>query len=211
MLRLKAYHLLLAGTVSGLVLTSFQPAFAQQAAETELKPVVVEGSQAGAAEDGSGVGAVKGVVAKKSRTGAKTATELKEIPQSVSVVGREQMDLQSPQKIDEALRYVPGVNPSTYGTDADTDWIFVRGFQADQAGVFLDGLSFYQTGFGTFLMDPFLLERIEVVKGPSSSLYGGGNPGGFLDYVSKRPGERHRSDDDGRQHQSARPRRTALG
>lgn len=193
MLRLKAYHLLLAGTVSGLALASFQPAFAQQAAETELKPVVVEGSQAGGAEDDSGVGAVKGVVAKKSRTGSKTATELKDIPQSVSVVGREQMDLQSPQKIDESLRYVPGVNPSTYGTDADTDWLFVRGFQADQAGIFLDGLSFYQTGFGTFLMDPFFLERIEVVKGPSSALYGGGNPGGFLNYVSKRPGERHRS------------------
>ena len=60
-------------------------------------------------------------------------------------------------------------------------------------GIFLDGLSFYQTGFGTFLMDPFLLERIEVVKGPSSALYGGGNPGGFINYVSKRPGEHYRT------------------
>ena len=193
MLRLKAHHLLLAGTVSGLVLAACQPAFAQQAAETELKPIVVEGGQAGGAEDNSGIGKVKGVVARKSRTGSKSATEIKDIPQSVSVVGREQMDMQSPQKIDEALRYVPGVNPSTYGTDADTDWVFVRGFQADQTGIFLDGLSFYQTGFGTFLMDPFFLERIEVVKGPSSALYGGGNPGGFINYVSKHPGERYRT------------------
>lgn len=193
MLRLKAHHLLLAGTASGLALAMLQPAFAQQAAETELSPIVVEGGQTGGAEDKSGVGKVKGVVAKTSRTGSKTATEIKDIPQSVSVVGREQMDMQSPQKIDEALRYVPGVNPSTYGTDSDTDWIFVRGFQADQSGIFLDGLSFYQTGFGTFLMDPYFLERIEVVKGPSSALYGGGNPGGFINYVSKRPGERYRS------------------
>lgn len=192
MLRLKAHHLLLAGTVSGLALAMIQPAFAQEGAETELTAIVVEGGQAGGGEDDSGVGKVKGVVAKSSRTGSKTATEVKDIPQSVSVVGREQMDMQSPQKIDEALRYVPGVNPSTYGTDADTDWIFVRGFQADQTGIFLDGLPFYQTGFGTFLMDPFFLERIEVVKGPSSALYGGGNPGGFINYVSKRPGERHR-------------------
>ncbi|MBN9073096.1 MAG: TonB-dependent siderophore receptor [Rhizobiales bacterium] len=190
MSRLKARHLLLAGA-SGLALAASQPAFAQQAAETELRPVLVEGRQA-RSEDDSGVGEVKGVVAKKSRTGSKTATEIKEIPQSVSVVGREQIDMQSPQNLDEALRYVPGVNPSTYGTDSDTDWVFVRGFQADQTGVFLDGLSFYQTGFGTFLMDPFFLERIEVVKGPSSALYGGGNPGGFINYVSKRPGERHR-------------------
>lgn len=189
MLRLKMHHLLLAGTASGLALAMLQPAFAQQADETALTPVVVEGGQA---EGGGGVGKVEGVVARTSRTGSKTPTAIRDIPQSVSVVGREQMEMQAPQKIDEALRYVPGVNPSTYGTDSDTDWLFLRGFQADQSGVFLDGLSFYQTGFGTFLMDPFFLERIEVVKGPSSALYGGGNPGGFVNYVSKRPGERHR-------------------
>lgn len=186
-------RLLLAGTFFGVAVSAAHHAAAQEPA-VQLQEVVVEGESQGGqgTEDASGVGKVNGVVAKKSRTGSKTATDIKEIPQSVSVVGREQMDLQSPQKIDEALRYVPGVNPSTYGTDADTDWLFIRGFQADQSGVFLDGLSFYQTGFGTFLMDPFFLERIEVVKGPSSALYGGGNPGGFVNYVSKRPGERVR-------------------
>lgn len=164
-------------------------AVAQDSA-TRLDEIRVEQGGESAAE--TGIEPVKGVVAKSSRTGSKTATAIKDIPQSVSVVGREQMAMQSPQKIDEALRYVPGVNPSTFGTDSDTDWIFLRGFQADQTGIFLDGLSFYQTGFGTFLMDPFFLERIEVVKGPSSALYGGGNPGGFINYVSKRPGERHR-------------------
>lgn len=183
------FRAFLAGGVAAMAMIQPLTAHAQQAGTVELGEVVVEG-QGG--EGGSGVGTVKGVVAKKTRTGSKTATELKEIPASVSVVGKEQMYLQSPQKVDEALRYVPGVNPSTYGTDADTDWIYLRGFQADQSGIFLDGLSFYQTGFGTFLMDPFFLERIEVVKGPSSALYGGGNPGGFINYVSKRPGERVR-------------------
>lgn len=177
---------IIAGTVSILAILTGQ-AIAQ---DIQLEPIVVQGE--GSGEDASGVGEVKGVVAKKTRTGSKSAADLNEIPQSVSVVGREQMDMQSPQKIDEAVRYVPGVVSSTYGTDADTDWLFIRGFQADQTGVLLDGLPFYQTGFGTFLMDPFFLERIEVVKGPSSSLYGGGNPGGFFNYVSKRPGERHR-------------------
>lgn len=181
----------LAGAVSALALLAPLAAHAQEPT-TQLEEVVVDGQGQNGTEDNSGVGEVQGVVAKKSRTGSKTATDIKEIPQSVSVVGREQMELQSPQKIDEALRYVPGVNPSTYGTDSDTDWLYIRGFQADQTGVFLDGLSFYQTGFGTFLMDPFFLERIEVVRGPSSALYGGGNPGGLVNYVSKRPGERHR-------------------
>ncbi len=176
------------GTVS--ILAVLTGVAAAQEATVVLPELIVEGEADG--EDGTGVDPVRGVVATTSRTGSKTATDIKDIPQSVSVVGREQMDMQSPQKVDEALRYTPGVNASTYGTDSDTDWLFIRGFQADQSGVFLDGLSFYQTGFGTFLMDPFLLERIEVVKGPSSALYGGGNPGGFVNYVSKRPGERHR-------------------
>ncbi|MCJ8150917.1 TonB-dependent siderophore receptor [Shinella sedimenti] len=178
---------LICGTAVSAMATAWS-ASAQDRA-TQLEEVRVE---QGAQNVDIGIEPVKGVVAKTSRTGSKTASELRDIPQSVSVVGRNQMEMQSPQKIDEALRYVPGVNPSTYGTDSDTDWIFIRGFQADQTGVFLDGLSFYQTGFATFLMDPFFLERIEVVKGPSSALYGGGNPGGFINYVSKRPGERHR-------------------
>lgn len=177
----------------GVAAVAMLSAASASAQNVNLEEVVVESGEGQAAGEGaSGVAPVKGVVAKKTRLGSKAPADIKTIPQSVSVVGKEQMYLQSPQKIDEALRYTPGVNPSTYGTDADTDWLYIRGFQADQTGVFLDGLSFYQTGFGTFLMDPFFLERIEVVKGPSSALYGGGNPGGFVNYVSKRPGERVR-------------------
>ena len=161
--------------------------FAQDAeGTTRLEEVRVEQGDPNAVAD-TGVEPVRGVVAKTTRTGSKAATDLNEIPQSVSVVGREQIDDQSSQKVDEALRYVAGVNASTYGTDSDTDWLFIRGFQADQTGVFLDGLSLFQTGFGTFLVDPFFLERIEVIKGPSSALYGGANPGGFVNFVSKRP------------------------
>lgn len=158
-------------------------AFAQERA-TQLEEVRVE---QGAERADTGIEPVKGLVAKTTRAGSKAATKINEIPQSVTVVGREQIDAQSPQKVDEALRYVAGVNASTYGTDADTDWLFIRGFQAEQSGIFLDGLSLYQSGFGTFLIDPFFLERMDVVKGPSSALYGSGNPGGFVDLISKRP------------------------
>ena len=185
-------RLALACGTAAIALLAPMGALAQDSGEaTRLEEIQVEQGNGGETRK-TGVEPVRGVVAKSTRSGSKSATALTAIPQSVTVVGRQQMEMQSPQKVDEALRYAPGVNPSTYGTDADTDWVFIRGFQADQSGVFLDGLSFYQTGFGTFLMDPFFLERIEVVKGPSSALYGGGNPGGFLNYVSKRPGERHR-------------------
>lgn len=181
-----ALRLALACGTAAIALLAPLASFAQDAdGATRLEEVRVD--QGEGEGDTKGIDPVQGIVARSTRTGTKSATALTEIPQSVSVVGREQIDAQSPQKIDEALRYVAGVNASTYGTDSDTDWLFIRGFQADQTGVFLDGLSLYQTGFGTFLVDPFFLERIEVIKGPSSALYGGANPGGFVNFVSKRP------------------------
>jgi iron complex outermembrane receptor protein len=129
----------------------------------------------------------QGSAALLTTSGSKLAVPVTELPQSVSLVTRQQLDQYPGAKADEALRYSAGVNPSTYGTDADTDWLYVRGFQADQAGVFLDNLPLYQTAFGTFLIDPFLLERVEILKGPASVLYGGANVGGIVNYVSKRP------------------------
>ncbi|SEQ60188.1 iron complex outermembrane recepter protein [Devosia sp. YR412] len=129
----------------------------------------------------------------RTTAGSKLAVAVTKVPQSVSVVSRQQLDQYPGAKADEVLRYTSGVNPSTYGTDADTDWLYVRGFQADQTGVLLDDLPLYQTGFGTFLVDPFMLEQVEVLKGPASVLYGGANVGGVVNFVSKRPtGERLR-------------------
>ncbi len=90
-------------------------------------------------------------------------------------------------KVDEALRYTPGVLSAPFGTDPDTDWFYIRGFDAAQTGLFLDGLPLFSFGFGNFQIDPFMLERIEVLKGPASVLYGGSNPGGIINLISKRP------------------------
>lgn len=164
-----------------LLTTALVPAGASLAhAQTiALGEIVVE-----AEGEGEGQG---GYAAVETTAGSKLAIAITELPQSVSVVTREQLDQHPGAKADETLRYSAGVNASTYGTDADTDWLYVRGFQADQSGVFLDNLPLYQTGFGTFIVDPFLLERIEVLKGPASVLYGGANVGGIVNYVGKRP------------------------
>lgn len=129
-------------------------------------------------------------------SGSKLGVAPARVPQSVSVLNRAQLDTVpggNTGKIDEALRYSSGVNTQTYGTDSDTEWYFIRGFQADQTGVLLDELPLYQSSFGTFLVDPYLLESVEVLKGPASVLYGGANVGGIVNMTSKRPtGERLR-------------------
>jgi iron complex outermembrane recepter protein len=158
-------------------------AFAQ-AQPIALGEIVVEADEAG----------TPGAATVQTTAGSKLPIAVTRVPQSVSVVDRQQLDeLPGTAKLDETLRYSAGVNAGTYGTDADTDWYFIRGFQAEQTGMFLDGLPLYQTGFGTFLTDPFLLDRVEVLKGPASVLYGGANVGGIVNMVSKRPtGERLR-------------------
>lgn len=135
----------------------------------------------------SATGPVNGFVASDTTTGSKAPTAIKDIPQFVSVVGRDEIDTQGAQKADEALRYTSGVFTQPFGMDTDTNWFFIRGFDATQKGTYLDGLQIYNHAFGAFYIDSFALERIEVLKGPASVLYGGSNPGGIINYVSKRP------------------------
>ncbi|GAK73058.1 putative ferrichrome-iron receptor [Agrobacterium rubi TR3 = NBRC 13261] len=171
------------GTAFLALITPIAAQAQNAAGATVLEPIVVQG-QGG----DSATGPVDGYVAKKTGTGSKTDTPVKDIPQSVSVVGRQEMnDRGAVTKIDEVLRYTPGVNTEPFGVDADTDWFYIRGFEATQTGVFLDGLNLFGYGFGAFQMNAYGLERVEVLKGPASVLYGGANPGGIVQLISKRP------------------------
>lgn len=182
-------------TTHGRILAGAAIALAMPMAEASaqsavsLSPLVVS---APAAEETS-TDPVTGYVAKTTATGAKTDTPVTEVPQSVSVIGREEMDDRGATKIDEALRYTPGVFAQPFGPDSDTNWLFIRGFQATATGTYQDGLQNFSYAFGSFFTDSFNIERIEVLRGASSVLYGGSNPGGLVNYVSKRPtGERLR-------------------
>jgi iron complex outermembrane receptor protein len=132
-------------------------------------------------------GRFPGYVASRTLTGTKTNTPLSEIPQSIGVVGAEQIRDQKPQTLDQILRYAPGVGGETFGSDTRNDWFYLRGFRAQQDALFLDGLSLFSTGFATWKLQPFGLERVEILRGPSSVLYGGGSPGGVVNAVSKMP------------------------
>jgi iron complex outermembrane receptor protein len=186
--------LLTAGTaLGGLCL----PAVAQTSVVLDTVTVEADGGAADGTGTGTGAaesatGPVNGYVAKRTSTGSKTDAPLVEVPQSVSVVGREEIDDRGAQKLDEVLRYTPGVLAGAFGPDSDTDWIYIRGFDATQTGIFLDGLQLFQYAFAGFIVDPFLLERVEVLRGPASVLYGGSNAGGIVNSVSKRAdGTRH--------------------
>ncbi|MGB7996364.1 MAG: TonB-dependent receptor plug domain-containing protein, partial [Photobacterium halotolerans] len=114
----------------------------------------------------------------------KVETPLEETPRSASVIDREELEIRQVQKVDEALRYRAGVTSQPYGADNDTDWIKVRGFDA---ATYLDGNRLFKDGYYGWMLEPFGIERVEVLKGPASILYGEAPPGGVISAVSKRP------------------------
>ncbi|KWR75942.1 TonB-dependent siderophore receptor [Pseudomonas citronellolis] len=127
-------------------------------------------------------------VPRTSTSASKTDTPLLEIPQSVSVITRKQMDAQGVQNVSQALRYVPGVRVETYGQDPKGyDWLFIRGFNGQTTSDYLDGLRQLNNSYTFFRTEPYALERIDVVRGPSSTLFGLGDAGGIINRVSKLP------------------------
>lgn len=131
-------------------------------------------------------GPVVGYSARQSATGTKTDTPLLETPQSISVVTKDQIRDQGAQSVQDALQYTPGVSLQGYGANAFFDGFKVRGFDAPQ---YLDGLRLPKDGisFAMPKIETYGLERLEVLKGPSSGLYGQTDPGGFINMISKRP------------------------
>ncbi|MDE5458017.1 TonB-dependent siderophore receptor [Bradyrhizobium sp. CSA112] len=132
-------------------------------------------------------GAVQGYVAGRSMAGTKTNTPIMETPQSLSVIGSEQIRDQKPGKFDEILRYTPGVVAGTFGADTRNDWFLIRGFKSEDVGLFLDGLQLFYTSYASWKLQPFNLARVEVLRGPSAVLYGGSSPSGIVNAVSKTP------------------------
>lgn len=119
-----------------------------------------------------------------SATALKVETPLVETPRPASVVNREELSERNVQALDETFRYRAGVVSGHYGPDNDTDWFKVRGF--DQA-TYQDGLRIYREGFYQWLPETYGLERVELLKGPASILYGEAPPGGVINAISKRP------------------------
>lgn len=139
--------------------------------------------------EGSADGPVQGYVAKRSMVGSKTDTPISEIPQSISVITRDEMDQRGVQDFNAAVAYTPGIRALDYAGGQGAPDIFLRGFRAfNLFGLYQDGL---RTGFNQYdtNFETFGLERVDVVKGPASVLFGQMAPGGVVNMTSKRPQE----------------------
>lgn len=126
----------------------------------------------------------------EASSGTKSDTPLAETPQSISVIDSSMIADLGLHNLNQALRYVAGVTPETRGASAEVyDQFKLRGFDAP---VYLDGLRMFSSasGYAVPQVDVSRLDRIEVVKGPASALYGASSPGGFVDEESKLPLDR---------------------
>ena len=153
----------------------------QSQASPALSTVIVTADSAG---QETAATPVEGYVATRSTAGTKTDTPLMETPQTINVITQQQIVDQGGQSVNEALRYAPGV--SSYGSSTRSDWYTaIRGFTP---AVYLDGLALPTTmNLASWVMDPYQLERIEILRGPASVLYGQGDPGATVNMISKLP------------------------
>ncbi|WEP46112.1 ferrichrome porin FhuA [Cronobacter dublinensis subsp. infanticibi] len=144
---------------------------------------------ASAAAQESAWGPAPTIAAKRSATATKTDTPIEKTPQSVSVVTREEMDTRQPTTVKDALSYTPSVF-ATRGSSSTYDVVTIRGFTTSttvNTNQYLDGMKLQGNNYSEVSMDPYFLERVELMRGPTSVLYGNSNPGGIVSMVSKRP------------------------
>lgn len=163
---------LLAGTS---LLALALPALAQDAptAETVVLDEVVLDATA----------PTQGYVVPTTQIATKTNTPVLETQQSVSVITRQQIEDQGAQNMTQALRYTAGVTAEPFGADPRFDQPRMRGFDVSNSQ-YLNGLHLIRD-FGAMSLDLYGLERVEVLRGPSSALYGSGSPGGIINMVQK--------------------------
>lgn len=138
-------------------------------AETALAPVVIEG--------GTGY----------RTTGTKSALKPIEAPMSYEIYDAELLEARQVDSVNEALRYVPGVTPESRATVTIFDQYTIRGFESYRN--YYDGLPLQYNGLWNLVpqVDAFATQSVEVLKGPTSVLYGSAPPGGMVNQTAKLP------------------------
>ncbi|MBY5778717.1 TonB-dependent siderophore receptor [Rhizobium leguminosarum bv. viciae] len=178
---------LFATTAILLIGVAVPPAFAQTASEdanaTALEPIVIQGAASDSKTDRTSV------TAKNSAGATKISTPLVETPRSISVTTEKEIEQRGAQTVIEAVRYSAGVTTGTSGFDPRFDQVYIRGYNATTVGDYRDGLRQPYINYGMFRTEPYQLQRVEVIKGPVSVLYGSGSPGGLVNKISKLPTE----------------------
>lgn len=186
----EALNQLLAGSrlayqISGNTLTITGPSAASNDTSAdgaiELGTIQVEGEQ-------NPFGPVDGYLAVTTSSGTGVATPIIDTPQSISVVTADQIADQNATSLTDTLLYTPGVVAQSGAFSRMADDLMMRGFNvADgSSGMLRDGMQFQSNVYGGG-QEPYGLERVEVLRGPASILYGQMSPGGVVNAISKRP------------------------
>ncbi|WP_230293130.1 TonB-dependent siderophore receptor [Croceicoccus sp. Ery5] len=120
----------------------------------------------------------------ESASATKTDTPVIEVPQPVTIIDDEVFEAQGAVSVSDTLNYVAGVTANPYGPDSRVDGALVRGISALQ---FRDGMRDIFSYYASIRADPYNFDRIELVRGPASVLFGQGSLGGIVNMVSKTP------------------------
>ncbi|MFB2595406.1 TonB-dependent siderophore receptor [Paracoccus sp. p4-l81] len=165
--------------LAGVSLLALTPAVAQEPATdaVTLKTIVLTATTDASVQ-------AEGYVASQAQAATKSDTPIAETQQSVSVVTVDQIRDQGAASLGQALSYTAGVSGQPYGADPRFDDPVMRGFPSS-AGQYVNGLRSLRT-FGATGVETYGMQQIEVLKGPSSSLYGAGSPAGIVNQVQKR-------------------------
>lgn len=116
--------------------------------------------------------------------GSKDKAPLIEIPQSISVISRDRIDLLGWTKTEQTVRYISGVVGEGFGPDERGSSLRIRAFTPDQ---YVDGVLSPVGALRNTNLDLYLMERVEILKGPNSTFYGQVPPGGIYNLTTRRP------------------------
>lgn len=163
-----------------LLASASSPAFASEAAESS--EAVAAGSAAAESAEPTIVvtGQRSEYGAKSTSTATKTNTDIRNIPQALTVISEKQIEDQAIRSVAELLTFVPGASPATGEGNRDT--FTLRG-NSSTADFFVDGIRDDVQYFRDF----YNVDRVEILKGPNAMIFGRGGGGGVVNRVIKRP------------------------
>ncbi|HEV2079479.1 MAG TPA: TonB-dependent siderophore receptor [Allosphingosinicella sp.] len=169
-------------SIAALSLALVSPAFASEV-KSDSEAAKAEGAEAAAADEVEQSIVVTGqrleYGVKATRTATRTATDLRNIPQSLSVISERQIEDQALRSIADVLTYVPGATPGT--GEGNRDQITLRGNNTT-ADFFIDGIR----DDVQYFRDLYNADRVEVLRGPNAMIFGRGGGGGIVNRVTKR-------------------------
>ncbi|MDX6385680.1 MAG: catecholate siderophore receptor [Blastocatellia bacterium] len=113
-------------------------------------------------------------------TATKTTTDLRDLPQSITVLTKDQIRDQSMASIADVVNYVPGI--TSHQGENNRDQLVIRG-NSSSADFFLNGVR----DDVQYYRDLYNVERVEALKGPNAMIFGRGGGGGVINRVTKKP------------------------